>query len=39
MKSIFKSKKLKMLMGLKAHHDGYKPTNSLGWWTAVGFVR
>ena len=25
----------KMLMGLKVHHDGFKPVNSLEWQSAV----
>jgi hypothetical protein len=31
--------KPKRLMGLKVHHDGYKPTNSLEWWSAIAFMR
>ena len=27
MKLILKSRELKMLMGLKVHHDGFKPTD------------
>jgi len=26
-------------MGLKVHCDGFKPANSLQWWSAVAFVR
>ena len=26
-------------MGLKVHRDGFKPANSLEWWSAVAFVR
>ena len=31
--------KTKRLMRLKAHHDGFKPTNSLEWRSAVASVR
>ena len=39
MKLILKSRKPNRLKGLKVHHDGIKPTNSLGCWSVVAFVR
>ena len=33
MKLILKSGKPKRLMGFKAHHDGFKPIDSLEWWS------
>jgi hypothetical protein len=30
---------LKRLMELKVHQDGFKPVNSLEWWSAVASVR
>ena len=35
MKLISKSRKLKRLLGLKVHHDGFKPIDSLEWRSTV----
>ena len=35
----FKVKEVKKLMGLKVHHDDFKPTNSLEWQSVVASVR
>ena len=35
MKFILKSRKPKMLMGLKVHQDGFLPINCLEWQSAV----
>lgn len=37
MNEILKSWKPKEMMGLKVHHGGFKPTNSLEWHSAVPF--
>ena len=33
------SGKLKRLMGLKVHQDGFKPNNSLEWLSVVAYVK
>ena len=38
MKLIFKFGKQKKLMVLNVHHDGFKPTNFLEWWSVVVYV-
>ena len=39
LKLILKSGKPKRLIGLKVHHDGFKPANSLEWWIVGASVR
>lgn len=39
MKLILKYAKPKKLMGLKVHHDDFKPSNFLEWQSAVTPVR
>jgi hypothetical protein len=39
MKLILKSGKMKRLVGLKVHVDGFKPAKFLEWWSAVASVR
>ena len=36
MKLVLQSMNPKKLMGQKLYHDGFKPTNSLEWQSAVG---
>lgn len=39
MEVIIESMKLERLMGLKMHHDDFKPTNSIEWRSVVASMR